>query len=91
MALAYTCAYIHFCFISLFHFPVCVVCSHPLYPHIYRSNHHLNPLYVKPTDLDDVDKGAITPNGKSAPSISTGGEGGGEGEGAVEPDSNGSE
>jgi hypothetical protein len=55
------------------------------------SNHHLNPLYVKPTDLDDVDKGAITPNGKSAPSISTGGEGGGEGEGAVEPDSNGSE
>ncbi|CAI8036489.1 CUB and sushi domain-containing protein 1 [Geodia barretti] len=55
------------------------------------SNDHLNPLYVKPTDLDDVDKGAITPNGKSAPSISTGGEGGGEGEGAVEPDSNGSE
>ena len=51
-----------------------------------RSKDHLNPLYVKPTDLDDVDKGAATPNGQSAPPISEAG-----GESGAEPVSNGTE
>ena len=48
-----------------------------------RSKDHFNPLYVKPTDLDDVDKGAVT---QSAPPISEAG-----GESGAEPVSNGSE
>ena len=56
-----------------------------------RTKDHLNPLYVDPNELDDVDKGAPSPtNGEAAFPSEGVGNGGAGGAGGEVPDSNGS-